>query len=49
MQFVHEEPTAKIIEACFEVSHELGSGFLEAVYQNALTIALMQKGLKVEA
>jgi GxxExxY protein len=49
MQFIHEELTAKIIEACFEVSNELGAGFLESVYQNALVIALMQKGLKVQA
>jgi len=49
MQFVHEELTAKIIEACFEVSNELGAGFLESVYQNALKIALRQKGLKVQA
>jgi GxxExxY protein len=49
MPFIHEELTAKIIEACFEVSHELGSGFLEGVYQNALTLALRQKGMKVEA
>ena len=27
MQFIHEELTAKIIEACFEVSNELGAGF----------------------
>jgi GxxExxY protein len=27
------------------VSAELGSGFLESVYQNALIIALAQKGL----
>ena len=49
MHFVHEELTAKIIEACFEVSNELGTGFLESVYQKALELAIRQKGLKVQA
>jgi len=48
MPFIHEELTAKIIEACFEVSNELGAGFLESVYQNALVVALKQKGLEVQ-
>jgi GxxExxY protein len=43
---MHEEITAKIIEACFEVSNELGAGFLESVYQKALTIVLQEKGLE---
>ena len=42
---LYQEITSKILEACFEVSNELGSGFLESVYQNALMIALKQKGL----
>lgn len=46
---LHQEITRKILEACFEVSNELGSGFLESVYQNALVIALKQKGLSVQA
>ena len=45
----HEELTRRILEACFEVINELGSGFLESVYQNALMIALQQKGMNVEA
>jgi GxxExxY protein len=49
MSLLHEELTSKILEACFEVSNELGPGFLESVYQNALPIALRQKGLQVEA
>ena len=44
----HEALTARILAACFEVSNELGCGFLESVYQNALTIALQNKGLTVE-
>jgi len=43
----HEELTKTIIGACFEVSNELGSGFLEAVYEKALIIVLKNKGLKV--
>ena len=39
------EITEKIIEACFEVHNELGNGFLEKVYENALAIALRDKGL----
>ena len=46
---LHEELTSKILEACFEVSRELGSGFLESVYQNALLIALCQRDMQVVA
>lgn len=45
---LYEELTGKILEACFEVSNELGSGFLESVYKNAIVIVLRQKGMKVE-
>ena len=44
---VDDELTGKIIQACFEVSNELGAGFLESVYEKALVIALSQKGLRV--
>ena len=33
---------------CFEVMEELGPGFLEKVYKNALFIAMRQKGLQIE-
>ena len=46
---LHEELTGRILEASFEVMRELGSGFLEGVYQNALLVALRQKGIKAEA
>lgn len=46
---LHEALTGKIIEACFEVSRELGAGFLESVYEKALLVALVQKGLKAES
>lgn len=42
---IHEDLTEKIIKACFEVSNELGCGFLESVYQKALLIALREAGL----
>ena len=44
-EFLHKELTEKIIEACFEVMTELGSGFMESVYEKSLLIALSQKGL----
>ena len=46
---LHEELTGTILQACFEVSNELGIGYIESVYEKALLIALAQKGLKVQA
>lgn len=46
---LYEDLTGKILEACFEVSNELGIGYLESVYEKALLIALRQKGLKAES
>lgn len=34
--------------AIFEVNSELGAGFLEKVYENALLIELLDRGLKAE-
>lgn len=45
----HETLTAKILECCFEVSNELGAGFLESVYEKALIVALSQSGLGIES
>jgi len=42
---LYKELTGKILQACFEVSKELGIGFLESVYEKALLVALKQKGL----
>jgi GxxExxY protein len=42
---IHEDLTERIIKACFEVSNELGCGFLESVYHNSLLIALEHAGL----
>jgi GxxExxY protein len=43
-----EDLTYKIRGAIFEVNRELGAGFLEKVYENALMIELKDRGLKVE-
>lgn len=42
------ELTYQINGAVFEVNRELGSGFLEKVYENALSFELRGRGLKVE-
>jgi GxxExxY protein len=34
--------------AIFEVNRQLGSGFLEKVYENALMFELTERGLKAE-
>jgi GxxExxY protein len=41
----HSNITETIIGCAFEVMNELGSGFLESVYEKALVHALRQKGL----
>ena len=46
---IHDHLTQTILSACFEVSNELGSGFLESVYEKALLIALKNRDLYVEA
>ena len=45
---VVDDITEQVIGACFEVSNELGVGFLESVYEKALLIALLNKGLKAK-
>ena len=42
------ELTYKIHGAIFEVNRELGAGFLEKVYEKALLIELIQRGLKAD-
>ncbi len=39
--------TQSIIGCAYEVSNQLGAGFLEKVYENALTIELRSQGLSV--
>jgi GxxExxY protein len=38
----------RIIGCAYSVSNELGPGFLEAVYENALCFELKQQGIEVE-
>lgn len=49
MELLHQELTDGIIKIFYEVYNELGYGFLEKVYQNALFLELKNKGYKVEA
>src|SRR5579859_2659574 len=42
------EITEKIIGCSYAVSNDLGVGFLEKVYENALAYELRQNGLRVE-
>ena len=44
-----EKLTDKIIEACINVHKELGSGFLESIYQNALIIELKRNKFTFES
>ncbi len=47
-ELLHSELTSLILKCCFEVMNELGAGFLESVYKNALFLALKQKGILIE-
>ncbi len=47
-RFKYKEITEKIIKCFYEVYNELGYGFLESVYKQALTIVLKGYGLYVE-
>jgi hypothetical protein len=46
--FRHSNTTQSIIGVFFEVYNELGAGFLESVYVEAMTVALRQSGLRLE-
>ncbi len=41
----HEDLTRTILGCAFEVANELGSGFVESVYQRALLLALHARGV----
>jgi GxxExxY protein len=49
MDLLHKDLTDKVLKTFFDVYNELGYGFLEKVYQNALYLELKQRGLFVEA
>jgi GxxExxY protein len=44
----HQELTEGIIGIFYDVYNELGHGFLESVYEQALRIALCEAGVRVE-
>ena len=44
----YEDLTGKIIEAAYKVHNTLGFGFIEHVYQNALSIELEKRGVECE-
>jgi GxxExxY protein len=45
MALEHEDLTGSIIGAAIEVHKQLGPGFVEAIYENALTIELRTRGI----
>ncbi len=45
---LHRELTDTIIGVFYDVYNELGFGFLESVYEEAMLIALSEKGLEVK-
>jgi GxxExxY protein len=47
MSYKHSELTRAIISAFYQVHNTLGYGFLEKVYQNALTHELTKRGYRV--
>ena len=44
-EYLHQELTEKVIGCSYKVHNELGSGFLEKVYQNALAIESKEMGI----
>lgn len=46
---LYKELTEQILNAAFEVSNELGCGFLESVYEKSLLLILREKGLLAES
>lgn len=45
--YLHSELTSAILNAFYHVHSELGFGFLEKVYENALAIELRERGFHV--
>ncbi len=48
MKLLHEETTRIVIKAFYNVYNKLGYGFLEKVYENALSNELRKLGLNCE-
>ena len=47
-EILHKELSESILKVFYEVYNELGYGFLEKVYQNAMYLELKSQGFKVE-
>jgi GxxExxY protein len=47
-RFKHEGVTRRIIKVFFDVYNDLGFGFVESVYQEAMALTLVSEGLLVE-
>ena len=47
-ELIYEEESYRIIGACIEVHKELGSGFLEPVYQEALAVEFSKNKIPFE-
>jgi GxxExxY protein len=43
----YEEVTGAILRVAFDISNELGCGFLEKVYENSMAVGLRASGLEV--
>lgn len=48
-EILHKELSEAILKVFYEVYNELGYGFVEKVYQNAMYLELKSQGFKVEA
>ncbi len=46
--YMYSELTDKVIGCAYKVYNELGAGFLEKIYENALVIELKDAGLSVK-
>ncbi len=46
--YLEEELTETIIHCAIAVHQELGPGFIESVYQNAMILELVNRGLHIE-
>jgi GxxExxY protein len=49
MNIIHKLESHEIMGACFEVSKEEGSGFVESVYQECLEMELGDRGIPFKA
>lgn len=47
-RYKHDEVTREVIKVFFDVYNDLGYGFVESVYQEAMALTLVSEGLFVE-